>query len=73
MTTYYAKQINDEGTLEALYSFSAEAFPTSRYFVEITEEEYTELLAEMKAEIPEPTNELSAGEALAIMMGEVVE
>lgn len=72
MTTYYAKQIDESGEVVALHKFSTEAFPTSKVFVQIEEDEYTVLLAEMQERLkPKETDQISDSEALNIMLGGV--
>ena len=68
---YYAKQIDTDGNIIALHSMDRPFINTAE-FVPITETEYHELLAEMEAIIPEPTDEISDSEALAIIMGGAV-
>lgn len=65
---YYAKQIDKNGNIVALHSMSI-PFPDSTEFIPIAEDEYLELLAEMTPETPEPTDEISDSEALAIITG----
>ena len=70
MKTYYAKQMDDKGNIVALHSFGADTFPTDPHFVEISEKEYNDLFEKTKAPEPQPTDEISDSEALAIMLGE---
>lgn len=70
MAKYYAKEIIETGEVVTLHKFSSDAFPTNPYFVEITEEKYNTLLAEMTPTEPEPTDEISDSEALGIILGE---
>lgn len=73
MNTYYAKQIDENGDIVALHRFGGDEFPLNPYFIEITESEYNALLEEMTPPEPQPTDEISDSEALAIMLGEVTE
>jgi hypothetical protein len=66
---YYAKQIDENGNIIALHTMDR-PFAHTAEFVPITEEEYLELMAEMPD--PEPTDEISDSEALAIIMGGAV-
>lgn len=69
---YYAKQIDENGNVVGLQSMSV-PFPDAPGFVVISEEEYMVLQDEMDANQPEPepTDEISDAEALAIITGEV--
>lgn len=69
MKTYYAKQIDDNGNIVALHCFESDEFPSSPYFIQLTEEEYNTLLAEMTPPEPEPTDEISDSAALNIIVG----
>lgn len=68
---YYAKQIDTDGNIIALHSMDR-PFAHTAEFVPIIEEEYLELMAEMESDTPEPTDEISDSEALAIIMGGAV-
>ena len=69
-TMYYAKQIDADGNIVALHTMDR-PFPESDAFVPITEEEYLALMAEIEPE-PEPTDQISDSEALAIITGGAV-
>ena len=66
---YYAKQIDENGEIIALHTMDR-PFPESAEFIPITEVEYLELFAAMPE--PEPTDEISDAEALAIITGGAV-
>ena len=69
MTKYYMKT-NANGNVEMLLNYDFLPTITDPLIVEITKEEYDELLAEITAEPePEPTDEISDSEALAIILG----
>ncbi len=70
---YFAKQIDENGELIALHSMDR-PFAESTDFVPVTAEEYMMLLAEMEANMPqpEPTDQISDSEALAIITGGAV-
>lgn len=70
MITFFAKQIDDDGAVIALHSFIAEAFPDNPYFIEITEDEYTNLMENME-QTEEKSDQISDSEALSIILGEV--
>ncbi len=73
MKLYYAKEIDDSGEAVVIHKFSSDSFPSDPHFIEITESEYNALLEEMTPSEPQPTDEISDSEALAIMLGEVTE
>lgn len=67
----YAKQIqNNTVTALLTYDYTPE-FGEDSDTVIITEEEYNALLEELQASQPAQTDTISAGEALAIITGEV--
>lgn len=68
--TYYAKEIDGNGTLIALHTMDR-PFPQTAEFTPLTEAEYQELLAQME-QTGEPTDEISDSEALAIITGGAV-
>lgn len=69
MTRYY-KETNVGGEVKLLLTYEFEPSITNPLIVEITKEEYDELLAEITAEPdPEPTDEISDSEALSIILG----
>lgn len=69
MVKYY-KQLGESGELITLLSYDFEPTITNPLIVEITKEEYDELLAEIAADPdPEPTDEISDSEALNIILG----
>lgn len=69
MTRYY-KQLNHSGDVVFLLTYDFDPTITDPLIVEITKEEYDELLAEITAEPdPEPTDEITDSEALAIILG----
>ena len=65
---YYAKQIDENGEIIALHTMSV-PFGESETFVPITEAEYLELMANIPEPEPEPTDQISDSEALAIIAG----
>lgn len=68
--TKYFKQISETGEVKLLLTYEFEPTITDPLIMEITKEEYDELLAEITAEPePEPTDEISDSEALAIILG----
>ena len=69
MTKYY-KHLTETGEVKMLLTYDFEPTITDPLTVEITKEEYDELLAELAAESePEPTDEISDSEALSIILG----
>lgn len=68
---YYAKQIDEHGNIIALHTMDR-PFVESNEFIPITEEEYLELMAEIPEPEPEPTDQISNAEALAIITGGMV-
>lgn len=69
---YYAKQIDETGVVIAVHSMDR-PFPVEAVdFIPITEEEYLVLLAEITEPEPEPTDQISDSEALAIITGGAV-
>lgn len=69
MTKYY-KCLTETGKVKMLLTYDFEPTITDPLIVEITKEEYDELLAEITAEPdPEPTGEISDSEALNIITG----
>ena len=69
MKKYYNK-INAAGKTEMLLTYDFEPVLNDSTIVEITKEEYDELMAKITAEPdPEPTDEISDSEALAIILG----
>lgn len=69
MMRYY-KKINDGCKVGMLLTYDFPPTITDPLIVEITKEEYDELLAEITAEPePEPTGEISDSEALSIILG----
>ena len=73
MNILYAKQTNDNGDIIAVHSFDGDIFPADPHFIKLTEDEYNALLEEMTPSEPQPIDEISDSEALAIMLGEVTE
>lgn len=69
--TYYAKQIDGNGTLIALHTMDRPFVQTAE-FVPITQAEYEALLAELIDQPEEPTDEIPDSEALAIITGGAV-
>lgn len=65
---YYAKQIDENGEIIALHTMDR-PFVESNGFIPITEEEYLELMENIPEPEPEPTDQISDSEALAIIMG----
>jgi len=65
---YYAKQIDTNGNIVALHTMDR-PFAQTAEFIPITEAEYLELMAAFE---PEETDEISDGEALAIITGGAV-
>lgn len=68
---YYAKQIDENGEIVALHTMGV-PFEESETFLPISEEEYLVLLAEITEPEPEPTDQISDSEALAIITGGAV-
>ena len=69
MTRYY-KQLNDSGNVVFLLTCDFDPTISDPLIVEITKEEYDELMAEITAEPdPEPTDEITDSEALSIILG----
>ena len=64
MTKYY-KQFNEDGEMQALISYDFAPNISSSLFVEISEEEYNEILAELMANLPEPEEDEIALKAQA--------
>lgn len=67
MMKYY-KCLSETDEVKMLLTYNFEPTITNPLIVEITKEEYDELLAEITVE-PEPTDEISDSEALAIILG----
>lgn len=64
------KQLDENGEVIALFVYYFEPVLNDPYMVEITEEEYARIKAEITAEPdPEPTYEISDSEALSIILG----
>lgn len=71
---YFYKHLNEQGNTATLESRNVQAVNAPETMVEITEGEYQALLEEMMANIePEPTDQISAAEALSIITGGVTE
>lgn len=68
---YYAKQIDENGETVALHTMSV-PFEESETFIPITEAEYLAMMAEIPEPEPEPTDQISDREALAIITGGAV-
>lgn len=69
MTKYY-KHLTETGDVKLLLTYDFEPTITDPLIVEITKEEYDELLAEITAKPePEPADEISDSEALSIILG----
>lgn len=71
MQTKYYKQHDELGNLVRLLTYDFEPIITDQLVVEITQEEYEALFAELLSQEPdEPeTDEISAEEALDIILG----
>ena len=71
---YFYKHLDENGNTVTLESRNVQAVNAPETMVEITETEYQTLLEEMMANIePEPTDQISAAEALEIITGGVTE
>ena len=71
---YFYKHLDENGNTVTLESRNVQAVNAPDTMVEITETEYQALLEEMMANIePEPTDQISDSEALAIIAGGVTE
>lgn len=71
---YFYKHLDESGNTVTLESRNVQAVNAPETMVEITESEYQTLLEEMMANIePEPTDQISAVEALEIITGGVTE
>lgn len=68
---YYAKQIDETGALVALHTMDR-PFVQTDAFVQVSQDEYEALLAELIEQPEEPTDEISDSEALAIITGGAV-
>ena len=69
MTRYY-KKINASGGIGMLLTYDFDPTITDPMIVEITKDEYDELLAELTSKPePEPADEISDSEALSIILG----
>lgn len=68
---YFAKQIDENGNIVALHTMDR-PFMESEEFIPITEAEYLELMANIPEPEPEPTDQISDAEALAIITGGAV-
>lgn len=68
--TKYFKHLTEIGEVKLLLAYEFEPTITDLLIVEITKEEYDDLLAELAAEPePDPTDEISDSEALSIILG----
>ena len=71
---YFYKHLDENGNTVTLESRNVQAVNAPETMVEITETEYQTLLEEMMTNIePEPTDQISAAEALEIITGGVTE
>lgn len=69
MKTLYFKRLNMSGEIESLMTYDYVPIITDPLIVEITEDEYNALLAEIQAaDAPDP-DEISDAEALDIILG----
>ena len=74
MTMYFYKHLDENGNTVTLESRNVKAVNEPETMVEITESEYQTLLEEMLANMEhEPTDQISAAEALSIITGGVTE
>ena len=71
---YFYKHLDENGNTVTLESRNVKAVNAPETMVGVTESEYQALLEEMRANIePEPTDQISAAEALEIITGGVTE
>lgn len=77
---FYFKQLNDDNTLHSLLKYNSHcSVETNDSLIEITEEEYNTLLAEieekirLEAEQEAESDNISDSEALSIILGEEAE
>ena len=67
---YFYKHLDENGNTVTLESRNVKAVNAPETMVEITESEYQTLLEEMMANMePEPTDQISAAEALSTITG----
>lgn len=70
MTIYYFKHLDYDGKITSILTYN-NYHPniTDSFIVEITEDEYNTLLAEIQAADASESDEISDGEALNIILG----